>query len=190
MASVSEWWRSWKLVSWRSAAVAVVVLYTLVGFLVVPWIVKDQIEKRSLEILDRQATVEKVRCNPFTLSLTIEGFSIPDRPGSVLLSWDRVYANAQVSSLFRWAATLKELKIESPYVALRRFEDGAVNILEVMADLPGSEADPADEGGLPRALLQHAQVVNGRIEPGESRRYDLALEILTPELASQGEGSE
>ena len=50
-------------------------------------------------------------------------------PATLLLSWDRLYANAQASSLFRWAATLKELTIENPYVALRRFEDGAVNQL-------------------------------------------------------------
>jgi len=164
MSTVSDWFRSWRLVSWRSAVVGAVVLYALVGFFVVPWIVKGQIEKRSLEMLKRQATVEKVRCNPFTLSLTIEGFSLPDRPGSVLLSWDRVYANAQVSSLFRWAATLKELRIENPYVALRRFEDGAVNVLEVMEDLDTGEPKPEDDGGLPRALLQEIRVVGGRID--------------------------
>ncbi len=164
MSSVSDWIRSWRLVSWRSAIVAAVVMYALIGFFVVPWIVKSQIEKRSVELVKRQATVEKVRCNPFALSLTIEGFSIPDRPGSVLLSWDRVYANAQVSSLFRWAATLKELTIENPYVALRRFDDGKINVLEVMEDLPESDPKPEDDEGLPRALLQHAQVVGGRID--------------------------
>jgi hypothetical protein len=164
MGSIVNWFGSWRLVSWRSALVAAVVLYVVVGFFVVPWIVKTQIEQRSVEILHRQATVQKVRCNPFTLSLTIEGFSLPDRPGTVLLSWDRLYANAQVSSLFRWAATLKELRIENPYVALRRFEDGAVNVLEVMDDLPEKEPQPEDEGGLPRALLQHVQVVDARID--------------------------
>jgi hypothetical protein len=57
MSSVSDWFRSWRLVSWRSAIVAAVVLYALIGFFVVPWIVKSQIEKRSLDILKRQATV-------------------------------------------------------------------------------------------------------------------------------------
>ncbi|HSN57200.1 MAG TPA: hypothetical protein VLT32_21205, partial [Candidatus Sulfomarinibacteraceae bacterium] len=97
MSSIWEWFRAWRLLSWRSALVAAVVLYALVGFFVVPWIVKGQIETRSLGMLGRQATVEKVRCNPFTLSLTVEGFSLPDRPGSVLLAWDRLYANAELS---------------------------------------------------------------------------------------------
>lgn len=170
MSLVSDWFRSWRLVSWRSAIVAAFVLYALVGFFGVPWIVEGLIEKKSLEIVKRQATVEKVRCNPFTLSLTIEGFSIPDRPGSVLLSWDRVYANAQASSLFRWAATLKELRIENPYVALRRFEDGGINVMEVMDDLPEREPKPDDDGGLPRALLQHIEVVNGRIDVEDRAR--------------------
>jgi hypothetical protein len=179
MGSISEWFRSWRPVSWRSAVVAAVVLYALIGFFVVPWIVKSQIEKRSVEILKRQATVEKVRCNPFALSLTIEGFSIPDRPGSVLLSWDRLYANAQVSSLFRWAATLKELTIENPYVALRRFSDGAVNVLEVMQDLPEKEPQAAEDG-FPRALLQHILVVDGRIDIEDRKRPEPLLWEMGP----------
>ncbi|MEX1312457.1 MAG: DUF748 domain-containing protein, partial [Candidatus Sulfomarinibacteraceae bacterium] len=163
MSFVAAWLRSWRLVSWRSAVVAAVVLYALIGFFAVPWIVEDQIGKRSLEVLKRQATVERVRCNPFSLSLTLEGFSLPDRPGSVLLRFDRLYANAELSSVFRWALTLKELRIDTPYVALRRFEDGAVNLLEVMDDLP-QQPETDDAGGLPRALLQHVQVVDARID--------------------------
>ncbi|MEE4273649.1 MAG: DUF748 domain-containing protein [Thermoanaerobaculales bacterium] len=164
MSGRQNWLRSWKLVSWRSAVVAAVVVYGLAGFFVVPSIAKKLIVDIASERTGREVTVEKVRCNPFTLSLTIEGFSIPDRPGSVLLSFDRLYGNAQVSSLFRWAATLKELRIENPFVALRRFEDGAVNVLEVINDLPESAPEPDDKGGLPRALLQHVQVVDARVE--------------------------
>jgi len=180
MKSVTEWFRSWRLVSWRSALVAAVVLYALIGFFVVPPIVKSQIEKRSLSVLKRQATVEKVRCNPFALSLTIEGFSLPDRPGSVLLAWDRLYANAQASSLFRWAATLKELRIEKPYVALRRFEDGKVNLLEAIEDLDTREPNPEDERGLPRALLQHVAVIDASIDVEDRHRPEPLLWKLGP----------
>ena len=98
----------------------------------------------------------------------------------MLLAWDRLYANAELSSLFRWAATLKELRIENPHVALRRFEDGAVNVLEVMDDLPESEPEPDDEGGLPRALLQHVQVVDGSIDLEDRYRPEPLLWELGP----------
>lgn len=182
MSSISDWFRSWRLVSWRSALVAAVVVYALVGFLVVPWVVRRQIEKQSLAILKRQATVERVRCNPFALSLTIDGLSLPDRPGSVLLSWDRLYVNAQASSLFRWAATLKELRVERPYFAVRRFADGRVNVVELIKEIEREQPapEPEEKKGLPRLLLQHAEVVDGRIDLEDRMRPEPLLWELGP----------
>jgi len=154
-------------VSWRTAIVTVIVIYGLVGFFVVPVIAKNIIVDTVRERTGREVTVEEVRCNPFTLSLRIRGFSFPDRPGSVFLSFDEFYANAQVSSLFRWAATLKELRVENPYLALRRFEDGGINVLELMDDIEERtppEEEPDEEGGLPRALLQYILVSNASLD--------------------------
>jgi hypothetical protein len=157
MGSIAEWFRSWKVVSWRSALVAAVALYALIGFFVVPRVAQNLIVDIAHERTGREVTVEEVRCNPFALSLTVRGFSMPDRPGSVLLSFDELYINAQASSLFRWAATLKELRVTNPYLGVRRFPDGGINLLELKDDIearmpPDSKSD---EGGLPRAILQH-----------------------------------
>ena len=157
MGGLQSLFESWKLVSWRTAAVAAVVMYGLVGFFVVPSIAKKIIIDTARERAGREVTVGEVSCNPFTLSLTVRDFSMPDRPGSIFLSFDELYANAELSSLFRWAATLKELRVDDPYVGLRRFADGGINILELMDDIerrtpPGDEDDT---GGFPRAILHH-----------------------------------
>ncbi len=182
MPSITEWIRSWRLLSWRSAIVAAIVLYALVGFFVAPWVVRNQIEKQSLALLKRQATVERVRCNPFTLSLTIDGFSLPDRPGSVLLAWDRLYANAELSSIFRWAATLKELRVERPYLALRRFPDGSINVVELVKEIQEGKPPPKEEkdARLPRALLQQVQVIDGRIDVEDRLRPEPLLWEVGP----------
>jgi len=167
MQSILRWFKSWKLLSWRTAVVVAVFVYGLVGFFLVPRIVKNVIVDMARERTGREVTVEEVRCNPFTLSLTIRGLSIPDRPGSTLVSFDELYANAQVSSLFRWAATLKELRIENPYLGLRRFADGRINVLELLEDIeartpPDQDAD--DDEGFPRAVLHHILVEGSIIE--------------------------
>lgn len=168
MAKMVDWFRSWRLMSLRTALVAAFVLYTVAGFFLVPWIARKLIIDTARERTGREVQVEEVRCNPFALSLTVRGFSIPDRPGSTMLSFDELYANAEASSLFRWALTLKELRIDKPFAALRRFEDGGVNLLELMADIeersPAAEEAAVDGGGLPRALLQHIQVSDAAIE--------------------------
>ena len=183
MSAVKEWFASWRLISWRTALVVAVVLYTSIGFFVVPWVAERVIQKVAREKLDREVTVEKIRCNPFTLSLTVEGLNLPDRPGSTMLSFDEMYANLQASSLFRWAFTLKEVDIQNPYVAMRRFEDGGINVLEVKEDLSAT-MDLSDEAfGLPRALLQDIRITGGRVElEDQAREEPLVWELGPAEL--------
>jgi len=175
MDKLSDWFKSWKLVSWRSAVVAAIVIYGLVGFFVVPVVVKKIIVKVADERVGRKVTVGDVSCNPFALSLTVRDFSMPDRPGSTFVSFDEFYANAQISSLFRWAATLKELRVVNPYVGVRRFPDGGVNVLELKEDIEARmppDDDPEEKGGLPRVLLQHILVTGSAIDVEDYAREE------------------
>ena len=163
MSKIGDWFASWKLVSWRSAIVLILVFYVLAGFLVVPWVAERIIVDTAQKKLGREVTVERIECNPFTLSMTIRGLTFPDRPGSTMLSFDELYANAQVSSLFRWAFTLKELRIDGLYAAVRRFEDQGVNILELMEALDTGE-EPKEPFELPRALFHRIEINAGRFD--------------------------
>lgn len=183
MDSLMNWMKSWKLVSWRTAAVVGIVIYGLVGFFAVPLIVKKVIVKTAFERTGREVTLDEVRCNPFALSLTLRGFSFPDRPGSTMLSFDEFHANAQVSSLFRWAATLKEFRLENPYIGVRRFPDGGINVLALMDDIEERkppETEPTEEGGLPRALLQHILVTGASIDIEDQAREEPLFGKLGP----------
>ena len=106
-----DWLRNWRLRSWRTALVGLWIAWLIVGFLVIPPIVRKLLIENLRKRAGLEATLRSVRFNPFTLSLTIEGLSIPDRRGSVLFSADEIYANAELSSLFRWAATLSEFRM-------------------------------------------------------------------------------
>jgi hypothetical protein len=183
MDTLKNWLRSWKLKSWRTAVVVVIIVYGLVGFFLVPAIAKKVIVDTVRERTGRELTVEEVRCNPFALSLTVRGVSVPDRPGSTLVAFDEFYANAQVSSLFRWAATLKELRVVNPYLGLRRFADGGINVLELIEDIEvrtSPDEEPEEEGGLPRALLQHILVTGSTIDVEDHARDEPLKMTLGP----------
>lgn len=179
MSKLGDWFASWKLVSWRSAIVLVFVLYVLIGFLVVPWVTERILVDTAQEKLGRELTVEKIECNPFTLSLTIRGLTFPDRPGSTMLSFDELYANAQVSSLFRWAFTLKELRIDGLYAAVRRFEDQGVNVLELMEALDTGE-EPPEPFELPRALFHRIEINAGRFDLEDRAREEPLIRTAEP----------
>lgn len=183
MVNIINWFKSWKLLSWRTAIAAAIVVYALVGFFVVPVIAKRLIVDIARDRTGREVTVGDVDCNPFTLSLTIRDFSMPDRPGVTLVAFEELHANAQVSSLFRWAATLKELRVKNPYLGIRRFADGSVNLVELMEDIeqrtPTSD-EPRDEGGLPRTLLQHILVTGTSLDVEDHAREEPLLRTIGP----------
>ena len=55
------------------------ILYTFIGFLVLPPIIRVSLEKKLPPLLKRHVSVSRVRLNPLTLSATIEGFRILQR---------------------------------------------------------------------------------------------------------------
>jgi len=84
------------------------VLYTLIGFLVIPWVAKDQIPKIIRNELGLEARVEEISVNPWYLTVRISGFGIDDPDGKKLIGFDELFVNLQTSSIFHWAITLAE----------------------------------------------------------------------------------
>lgn len=63
-------------------------LYTVVSFFVVPPIVKWQLREQLPVYTHRQATVQQVRVNPFTLSLTVRGLALTETNGTPFVGCD------------------------------------------------------------------------------------------------------
>src|ERR1035437_8378918 len=95
-ASEQPRWRRRQL-----GAGAAFLVYVLVGFFVLPPIMKSQLLKRLPAATKRQASIRQVKFNPLVLSLTIRGLSLTKPDGQVFASWEELYVNFQLSSLDR-----------------------------------------------------------------------------------------
>lgn len=121
-----------------------VALYALVGFLAVPRLVLGKLPPALSAKLHRPVSLKGAKANPFTLSLTLEGLRIGEKEGpATFVSVDRLYANAQLSSVVHRGAVLSELVVEAPVVALSRGADGALSVADLVEELtreePGSK---------------------------------------------------
>src|SRR5579859_6953547 len=100
---------------WLHRTVIALVLYALIGFFLVPVIIKWQMLKRLPAITHRQAALKQVKFNPFALSLTIRGFALTETNGEVFTSFDEFYANFQpVASLFKLGWVFDEISLKKP----------------------------------------------------------------------------
>ena len=91
-------------------AVAAVVLYTLVGFFILPFVVRRVAVSQLHQHLHREVQIEAVRMNPYTLSATVRNLVVYEPDGKErLAAFRELYVNLQAVSLFKWAPVIKYL---------------------------------------------------------------------------------
>jgi hypothetical protein len=84
--------------------------YTILGFFILPPIIRAVVARQISRQLNREVSIQKVRLNPFALSITIRGLMIKDKDGQPFVSWDELYVNFQLSSFFGRAWVFKEVR--------------------------------------------------------------------------------
>jgi uncharacterized protein involved in outer membrane biogenesis len=138
------------------------VLFTITGFFVAPPILKSVLTKKLSEKLHREVAIQKIKVNPFMLSVDIKGFVVKNREKSgTFISFDELYMNLQAASVWKGGPVLKEIKIDRPYVNVIRNEDGTYNFSDLLEEgkpKTASEAKPL------RFSLNNIQIVNGSLD--------------------------
>ncbi len=140
-----------KLLLW---AVSLLALYSLVGFFVLPVIVRKVAQKQISALLNREATIESVKINPFALTTTIRGLLIKDNDGEPFVSWDEVYVNFQLTSFVSKAWTFKEISTTKPFVRVQVNKDGTFNFSDLIAKFSTNTA-PEKSAAPAKPLVVH-----------------------------------
>jgi Domain of Unknown Function (DUF748) len=162
-----------KRFKWLKRIVIALVLYALVGFFVVPAVIKSQMLKRLPALTHREAAVQQVRFNPFALSLTIRGFSLKETNGEDFTSFDEFYVNFQpVASLFKQTWVFSEISLQKPFAQVTYREDGTfnfANLIDTNAPASPSSNTPLT---LPRVTIYSLVVSNGAVAFADLKRKD------------------
>ncbi len=135
---------------------AVLVLYTVVGFFLTPWLVKKNAIEVVGDIFGAELKIEKVAVNPYVLSLRVDGIELEDPSGAPFLRVQQVFVNFQLSSLFRWAWTFDEVRVDAPEVFLARAGDRQLNaafLVPQRVEPSASEEQDASASEPPRLLI-------------------------------------
>jgi hypothetical protein len=155
-----------------------IVLYTLLGFFVVPWIARGVIVDQIHKQLGLDAKLDKVEFNPYALTVRLNGFAMNERSGRQMIAFDEVDANLQLSSLFRRAWTFAEIRIVRPYVRVEHNEGtGTLNLLQLVPP-PEPHAKPEPASPPPRLIVDVARIEGGRAsvaDKTERQTYETEL---------------
>src|SRR4051794_20313273 len=185
--------RTRKLVVWAGALAG---LYAVLGFLVAPPIVRQQLEQVLAAQLGRKATIEQVRINPFALSASVRNFSLKERDGSTdALGFEQLGVNVTLPSLFRLGVVIESVQLPKPYMRLVRYEDGKYNFQDIIdrfasapAESSAAASPPQATAASPRFAIYNVVLRDGRIDfddqPQKTRHAITDLQIGLPLVSS------
>lgn len=122
------------------AIVALVALYSLLGFLILPGVALRIANQQLTKYATVPAHLERIELNPFSLELTLWGLQLGE-PGKEQVGFDRLYANLSLDSLWSKALHLEAVELDKPRNQVLFAKDGTLN-LTTLFKLPPSEAKP------------------------------------------------
>lgn len=106
---------------------ALFLVYLVMGFVGTPLIVRHILEKKVSVAIDRTIRVEKVKFNPFTLTLDLKNFHIKEPDGGAFVSLDEVLINLESLSILKRGLVVKKIGVVNPDIVLVRQKEGAFN---------------------------------------------------------------
>jgi Domain of Unknown Function (DUF748)/OmpA family len=148
---------------------SLLLVYAVIGFFILPAIIQSQGPKMLTEKIGRPVSLSKAAFNPFTLSLTLEGFEIDETDGEKILAFDRLLIDLTLRSLIKWAVDLEKVQLTAPYLWVDIFADGHLNLLELIP-AKSDEEEPEDKDQKPFPVW----IEDLRIEKGHVRFDDLS----------------
>jgi uncharacterized protein involved in outer membrane biogenesis len=174
----------------RKLAIWLVAILALIGIslFAAPPLLKSKIATELSKTLHREVSIEQIWFNPFTMSLTVRGFVVKERQGSATaISFDELYANLELQSLFRWAPVFKQVRLTKPYISLIRNQDRTYNFTDLIDEFTkGPPKDPP--APTPRFALNNIQVLDGRIDfddqPEQTKHVISSIKIGVPFISS------
>ena len=152
-----RWWRPA-----RRGLVGLLALWAL-AWVAVPPLLKSQLQRIASQELGRTVTLESVDFRPWSLELTLRGLEIATADGAqAQLRVERIYADAELQSLLRWAPVVDALQVDGPHLRLTHLGDGRYDVDDVLAKVMAPSPTPSE--GPARLALHNLALRDGQVD--------------------------
>lgn len=147
---------------WVAVSLSVLLaVYALLGFYLVPRLVRSAASDFVQQHYHRQLALGEVRCNPFALRLDIRQLALPDENGRPMLGFGFLSVNLTVASLWHFAPDFEAILLQQPYVHVVIRPNGSLNLSELA--LPRSQPAAAPASKPARLFINRLAIREGSL---------------------------
>ena len=114
-------------------ALACLVLYAIIGFFVMPLVVRSLLTTYLSERLHRDVTMQTVSINPFMLTVQVQKGVITEPIHNLeLVSFDELFMNLEAVSLWKGGPVVREIRLTGLHATIIRHEDLTYNVADIV----------------------------------------------------------
>lgn len=140
---------------------ALVIVYSLLGFFGLPWIIQYLAVTTAQEDFGRELRIESVQANPYTLTLRIDGVALDDIDNRQLLGWNRLFIDLNWSSIINRAWIFQTIRFDKPVIQEERFASGETRFSRLAALPPDKEQAKDEPAPLPALRIKDLRLEGG-----------------------------
>lgn len=144
------WWpasRGLRALIWGFAGVLAL---WLLSWLLVPPLLKHQVQKRASEAIGRTVSIGHIDFRPWTLELTVSDLRIGTAPGAATqdppqVQFSRIYIDAELQSILRLAPVVDAVLIEGLVARVAHTGEGTYDFDDIVKRLAPGDGKPAGD---------------------------------------------
>jgi hypothetical protein len=173
--------RTRKIALWT---IAIIAGFGILLGLVAPPLLRGKLAAELSTKLHRQVSIEQIKINPYAMTVALRGFVMKERQSpTVAMSFDELFVNLDIRSLFRIAPVIEELRLAKPYLSVVRRDDGKYNFQDLIDEFTSGPPGPT-----PRFALHNIEIIDGKIDfddrPEQTKHNITGLKIGLPFISS------
>lgn len=121
-----------------------IALYTLVGFVLVPYLIKAYGIPAVAEQIKHPVVLRDAAFNPFLLALRLNDFEVRDHDQAAILGFEELFVDLRAVTLFAQKVAFDKIRLVMPFVVAEIDPEGKLNLM-ALAPPPDETAKKPDK---------------------------------------------
>ncbi|MCF6172183.1 MAG: DUF748 domain-containing protein [Campylobacteraceae bacterium] len=150
--------------SFKFWAFSIVVLYTFLGFIILPWFITNKLPPILKDKIGLNITISDTSFNPYSFELTLQDITIRNQSQRAVLKVKKAYVNYTIFGFFTKTFLFSNISINSPKIFVTINQDGKLNLATILPKSKASkQAKTSEKQTLPSIMLRVIKIKDGQI---------------------------
>ncbi|TBW53742.1 DUF748 domain-containing protein [Marinobacter halodurans] len=172
------------------------ILYTLAGFIGLPWWLQRQVPEQLKTQLGWEGSVTDIDFNPFTMTLDVEGLDARDADGEPVVAAKQLHVDLTVWRLVTGTIAFESIRLDAPFVRVDLLKDYGVNLVRDWTTHHPATETPEEQSASsepPHLYFNEIQLNDGEVRfrdysQDQPETFDIQpLDVTLNDLATFGD---